>query len=82
MRCSLATWLAIALLAAGCTPDLCARNSDCAVGLVCTTGGQCAKPPADAGGGGTTDGSAAAAVDAAPADAAVDGQPVIEGQVR
>lgn len=78
MRCSL---LAIALLAAGCTPDICARTSDCAVGLVCTTAGQCAKPPADAGAG-TTDGSAAATVDSAPADAAVDGQPVIEGQVR
>jgi hypothetical protein len=73
--------LAIALLAAGCTPDICARHSDCATGLICTTAGQCAKPPVDAGDG-TTDGSAATAVDAAPADAAVDGQPIIEGHVR
>jgi hypothetical protein len=73
--------LAIALLAAGCTPDICARHSDCAVGLVCTTAGKCARPPADASEG-TTDGSAATAVDAAPADAAVDGEPVIQGQVR
>jgi len=76
------TLLAIALLAAGCTPDTCARHSDCATGLVCTSAGQCAKPPADAGDDGTTDGSAAATVDSAPADAAVDGQPIIEGHVQ
>jgi hypothetical protein len=70
--------LAIALLAAGCTPDLCSRHSDCAAGLVCTTAGQCAKPPADAGGDGATDGSAVTAADA-PTDG---GEPVIQGQVR
>ena len=80
MRCSLRAIAAIVALAAGCTPDLCARNSDCAVGLVCSAAGQCAKPPVDAGET-TTDG-ATATVDAAPADAAVDGQPVIEGQLR
>jgi hypothetical protein len=72
--------LALALAATGCTPDLCARNSDCATGLVCTAAGQCAKPPVDAGES-TTDG-ATGSVDAAAADAAVDGQPVIEGQIR
>jgi hypothetical protein len=74
--------LAIALLAAGCTPDICARHSDCATGLVCTAAGQCAKPPVDAGGDGTTDASAASMVDAASPDAAVDGQPIIEGPIR
>jgi hypothetical protein len=76
----LALGLGLALGAAGCTPDLCARNSDCATGLVCTAAGLCAKPPVDAGEN-TTDG-ATGSVDAAAADAAVDGQPVIEGQVR
>ena len=73
--------LAVVLgLAAGCTPDLCVRNSDCAIGLVCSAAAQCVKPPVDAGES-TTDG-ATGTVDAAPADAAVDAQPVIEGQVR
>jgi hypothetical protein len=72
--------LAVTGLAAGCTPDLCVRNSDCAVGLVCSAAALCVKPPVDAGES-TTDG-ATGTVDAAPADAAVDGQPVIEGQVR
>ncbi len=75
MRSSL---VAIALLAAGCTPDLCSRHSDCATGLVCTTAGQCAKPPVDAGDG-TTDGSAASSTTDAPVDS---GEPVIQGQVR
>ena len=74
--------LAIALLAAGCTPELCSRHSDCAAGLVCTAAGQCAKAPVDAGGDGTSDGSAATAVDAAAADTTPDGEPVIQGQVR
>ena len=77
MRCSvLVLALALALAAAGCTPDLCGRTSDCAVGLVCTSAGVCAKPPVDAGE--TTSDGATSTVDAAPADAAVDGQPVIE----
>ena len=80
-RRAAAAALALALaLAAGCTPDLCVRNSDCAVGLVCSAAAQCVKPPVDAGET-TTDGTTGT-VDAAPADAAVDGQPVIEGQVR
>jgi hypothetical protein len=45
MRCRL---LAIALLAAGCTPDICSRHSDCASGMICTATGECAIP-ADAG---------------------------------
>ncbi len=36
--------LAIALLAAGCTPDLCSRHSDCASGMICTATGECAIP--------------------------------------
>jgi len=80
MRSSLLAVAAALALAAGCTPELCVRNSDCAVGLVCSAAAQCVKPPVDAGET-TTDG-ASGTVDAAPADAAVDGQPVIEGQVR
>jgi hypothetical protein len=79
MRSSLlarALALGIALAAAGCTPELCGRNSDCAYGLVCTNAGTCQPPPVDAGDGSTTDGGATAA------DAAVDGTPIIEGQVR
>jgi hypothetical protein len=74
--------LVIALLAAGCTPDLCSRHSDCAPGLVCTAAGQCAKAPADAGGDGTSDGSTVTTVDAAAADTPLDGEPVIQGQGR
>lgn len=68
--------LAIALAAAGCTPDLCGRTSDCAVGLVCTTVGTCKKPPVDAGDTATTDGATASV------DAAIDGEPPIESQGR
>ena len=79
MRCSLiAIALAAALAASACTPELCGRNSDCAYGLVCTNAGLCRPPPVDAGDGtdgGTTDGATAA-------DAAVDGQPIIEGQIQ
>jgi len=76
MRCSLLA-LALAIAAAGCTPDLCGRNSDCAYGLICTNAGTCKKPPVDAGDGAISDG---ATTDSATAvDAAVDGQPPIEG---
>jgi hypothetical protein len=77
MRSSARAIAAIVALAAGCTPELCVRNSDCTIGLVCSAAGQCVKPPVDAGET-TTDG-ASGSIDAAPADAAVDGQPVIEG---
>ena len=77
MRSSLlALAVAVALAAAACTPDLCGRTSDCAVGLVCTSAGTCKKPPVDAGDSGTTDGASATP------DAAVDGQPPIEGHGR
>lgn len=76
MRSSLRAMAAVLALAAGCTPELCVRNSDCAVGLVCSAAAQCVKPPVDAGE--TTSDGATSTVDAAPADAAVDGQPVIE----
>jgi len=79
MRCSpIAIALAAALAATACTPELCGRNSDCAYGLVCTNAGLCRPPPVDAGDGtdgGATDGATAA-------DAAVDGPPIIEGQIR
>jgi hypothetical protein len=80
MRCSVrAIAIALAALAAaGCTPELCGRNSDCAHGLVCTNAGLCRPAPIDAGDGSTTDGG----TDGATADAAVDGQPIIEAQVR
>ena len=77
MRCSLlalALALAAALAATACTPELCGRNSDCAYGLVCTNAGLCRPPPVDAGDG--TDGGTTAV------DAAVDGQPIIEGQIQ
>ena len=59
--------LGLATALAGCTPELCVRNSDCAVGLVCSAAGQCVVPPSDAG----ADDGQAAAVDAA-SDAASD----------
>ena len=34
----------VALAASGCTPDLCARSSDCASGQVCSVAGLCAIP--------------------------------------
>jgi hypothetical protein len=69
MRCD---WLAFALALglAGCTPELCQRNSDCAAGLVCTQAGVCAIP-VDTSGDAGTDGSHDAASDGA-ADAAAD----------
>ena len=79
MRAIAAIVLAIAC-AAGCTPDLCARNSDCATGLICSAAGECVKPPVDAGE--TTGDGATGTVDVAPADAAIDGQPVIESTPR
>jgi hypothetical protein len=61
MRCDVRaglSWglIALALSLTGCTPAICGRNSDCAVGQVCTPAGSCGVP-ADAGGDGlTTDG--------------------------
>jgi hypothetical protein len=43
MRCSLIA-CAVALVTAGCTPELCARSSDCTTGQVCGVTGQCAIP--------------------------------------
>jgi hypothetical protein len=64
-RLAIAVVLAIALgFALGsCSSGLCGRNSDCAVGEVCTTVGQCAVPPADAGADETTDGSGSTVID-------------------
>jgi hypothetical protein len=59
-----------ALIASGCTPELCARSSDCAGGLVCTVQGACAIP-ADAAIDASPGGSPADLHDAA-VDAAVD----------
>jgi hypothetical protein len=65
-------------VAVGCNGDICARNSDCAAGLVCSDQGQCVHPdPASAtapdaagdGQSGATD-APSDAPDAAPADAA------------
>jgi hypothetical protein len=52
----LAAWLA--LCAAGCTPEICGRNSDCPSGLVCTATGSCGAPPAPAGDAGAADADA------------------------
>jgi hypothetical protein len=79
MRCS-ALVLAVAL-ALGCNSQICARNSDCAAGLVCSDQGQCVHPdPAtatapDAPGDGGADGPTDAPFDA-PTDAAVDAAPL------
>jgi hypothetical protein len=39
-----ALMLALALRSAGCTPEICARNSDCPAGLVCLPAGNCGPP--------------------------------------
>lgn len=51
---------------AGCDRSLCARNSDCAIGLVCTREATCAVAPSDGGGDDST------VTDVPPADAAID----------
>jgi len=56
---------AIALAAASCTTGICARNSDCAAGQVCTATGRCVVP-ADA----SVDSSGSATVVDAMIDAA------------
>lgn len=63
-------------IVAGCG-DLCARNSDCGSGMVCTVAGTCIIPPdatIDGGSGGTTVDAAVDAdtTDADTTDAAID----------
>jgi hypothetical protein len=61
----------LALVLAACTTGLCARNSDCAVGQVCTIAGQCAVPD-DAGSDGAADAAGSGKLgDAAGPDAPV-----------
>jgi hypothetical protein len=54
MRCSRV--LLIWLCTAGCTKGICSRNSECAIGFVCTAYGTCAIAP-DANTGTTADAS-------------------------
>jgi hypothetical protein len=75
MRCRIvaALWLALA----GCNTQICARNSDCAVGLVCSDQGACVHPdPATPDAASTIDAAPDAPVDgpvdASPADAPID----------
>jgi len=59
--------IALALRATGCTPELCLRNSDCPIGLVCLVDGSCGVAP--------TPGEAeidAGAADASTADAVIE----------
>jgi hypothetical protein len=82
MRCELvaAAWLALA----GCREDICARNSDCDVGMVCGEQGACVVPSpetpdawvADA----PPDSADDAAIDAPVIDAAVDA-PAVDAAV-
>jgi len=70
-------WLAAAAAAigvAGCDPDACVRNSDCASGLVCGAG-VCVTPPADPGEGGVASDSGGTHGDGAvtPRDGGSDG---------
>lgn len=77
MRSSAAALIAIAALA-GCTAEICSRNSDCNTGLVCTVIGRCAVPvDASTGDGGaardaSTGGGMTPAIDAQLPDANVD----------
>lgn len=67
----------LALIAAGCTPDICARSSDCSSGKVCVVSGLCAIP-ADASTDGHADDAGSTAIGDAPAalyDAVPDGSP-------
>jgi len=78
MRCSLLA-LALAIAIGGCTPEICARSSDCSTGLTCTAKGRCAIV-VDAGPDAPPDAEAPTAIrDAAgdtpdddPADATID----------
>lgn len=89
-RVAFARWLALVggIALAGCTPNICGRNSDCASGLICTTVGACIVPPVDAS---TDDAAAPTEADAAstsirdadgdafaiePIDAAPDAAPI------
>jgi hypothetical protein len=69
--------LALALIAAGCTTDVCARSSDCTSGQVCTATGACTIPADASSDAGPGDAGAVATHDAhAPFDdAARDGTP-------
>jgi len=67
---SLMVSLVVAGIPAGCTLGICARNSECATGQVCTAAGACAIP-ADA----STDGQANDAGSTALADASTDAAP-------
>jgi hypothetical protein len=70
---------ALLVAVAACTPDVCARNSDCNGGLVCSSLGACEIAPPDAatsdgGSDALGDGGVDAAPDAAP-DAVIDAAP-------
>jgi hypothetical protein len=69
MASSIAAIAAACWALAGCTQDLCSRNTDCPTGKVCSELGTCIIPPPPSDDGGT-DGTASA-VDAAT-DAAID----------
>lgn len=58
--------LVVALIAAGCTIGICARNSDCASGQVCNAAGSCAIPPDASVDGGADDAGPTGAADAPP----------------
>jgi hypothetical protein len=60
---AVALWLALA----GCREDICARNSDCDVGMVCSEQGACVVPSVE-----TPDAPVVDAPPDSPADAAVD----------
>src|SRR5207237_2175310 len=70
--------VALALLAASCTPEVCARTSDCATGLVCTAAGLCRIP--DEAGTDAAVGSTVASDAPLFSDAARDGTP--DAQLR
>jgi hypothetical protein len=69
MRCSPLLFAALAL--AGCREDICARNSDCDPGYVCSDEGACVVPDHAAADAATTDGPTDASPDAS-VDAAID----------
>lgn len=64
---------ALAFAAAGCTPQLCTRNSECPVGYACSSRAQCERLPDAATGGGDAGGGQ-------PIDAGT-GTPIFDGAV-
>jgi hypothetical protein len=71
MRCRLLLGVVVASALAGCREDICARNSDCDPGYVCSDEGECVVPDHTAADAATGDGAIDAPPDAPP-DAAVD----------